>query len=309
MQRITAEEERGGRMPLVSLGLPVYNGERYLEATFEALRSQEFQDFEVIVSDNASEDGTGDLCKRYAAEDARIRYFRNQANIGAAPNFNLTFERARGRYFKWVSHDDLLEPGFLGACVEVLERDPGVVLVHSEVDWIDAEGHFLCAYDPDLDDVASPRAPVRFRNLVESRHWCIDVFGLIRRDVLARTPLIASYIGSDRNLLAELALYGRYQRIPEVLFHSRDHTDRSIRALNMRERGGWFDPTLRDCITLPFWRSLCEYARSIRRAPLRAGERLACYAALPVGFWVTRRALWVDLKVAAKQLLLRTQRG
>ena len=96
--------------PKISIGMPVYNGENYLAQALRAILSQTFTDFELIISDNASTDATQRICETFAAEDSRVRYFRNSRNIGIEPNFNAAFEPARGKYFMWTAHDDLLEP-------------------------------------------------------------------------------------------------------------------------------------------------------------------------------------------------------
>ena len=122
----------------VTIGLPVYNGERYLRPAIESILAQSFPHFELVISDNASTDGTEAICRDDADRDERVRYYRNTANLGMSRNFNLTFERATGRYFKWAADDDLLEPQYLARCVQVLDRDPGVILCHSQVRIIDA---------------------------------------------------------------------------------------------------------------------------------------------------------------------------
>src|SRR5436190_12174806 len=95
------------RDPIVSIGLPVFNGERYLRQALDSLLGQDFQDFELIISDNASTDRTAEICRAYVAKDRRIRYYRNESNIGSAPNYRRVFELARGEFFKWCSHDDV----------------------------------------------------------------------------------------------------------------------------------------------------------------------------------------------------------
>ena len=114
--------------PRVSIGLPVYNGERFLARAIDSLLAQDFVDFELVISDNASTDGTGEISRDYAARDPRIRYHRNERNIGAVGNFNRTLDLASGEYFKWAAHDDWCAPQFLGRCVEVLDDDPSTVL-------------------------------------------------------------------------------------------------------------------------------------------------------------------------------------
>src|SRR3712207_3999522 len=114
--------------PTVSIGLPVYNGERYLALAIEAVLAQTYRDFELIISDNGSTDATSAICKAFAARDPRVRYYRYEENRGAAWNFNNTARLARGRYFKWQCYDDLLEPEMIQACLDVLEREPEVAV-------------------------------------------------------------------------------------------------------------------------------------------------------------------------------------
>src|SRR5687768_11197719 len=126
--------------PRLSIGLPVYNGERYLQGAIESLLSQTFDDFELIICDNASTDRTQSICTAFAARDPRVRYFRNDRNVGAAGNFNLAFRRSRGRYFKWAAHDDLHEPDYLARCVAALDADPSAVLCQTATRVIDPVG-------------------------------------------------------------------------------------------------------------------------------------------------------------------------
>src|SRR5687767_6137887 len=106
--------------PALSIGLPVYNGERYLREAIGSILSQDFTDFELIISDNASTDGTAAICAFYAARDARIRYHRSETNLGAAPNHRRVFELARAPFFKWAAHDDSGSPQLLERCVQTM---------------------------------------------------------------------------------------------------------------------------------------------------------------------------------------------
>ena len=106
-------------IPRVSIGLPVYNGERYLRESIDSILAQTFQDFELVVCDNASTDETARICEEYAERDPRVRYFRNARNIGGINNANLTFERSRGDLFRWAAHDDVCAPVLLERCVQV----------------------------------------------------------------------------------------------------------------------------------------------------------------------------------------------
>ena len=105
--------------PRVSIGLPVYNGEKYLRAALDCILRQDYADFELVICDNASSDGTEAICREYAARDGRIRYTRNETNIGASGNYKRVFELARGEFFKWASHDDTFHPSLVRRCMEV----------------------------------------------------------------------------------------------------------------------------------------------------------------------------------------------
>ena len=206
----------------VSIGLPVYNGDNYLAEAIESVLAQTHENFELIISDNASTDGTEEICRAYAAQDGRITYLRNPENLGAAPNYNNTFHAANGRYFKWIAHDDRCAPEFLQRAVEILDNEPNVVVCYSQTILIDQHGEVIEHYSDDLH-LRSPEPFQRFQKLVNTPGWCNPIFGLMRSSVLAKTPLIANYPRSDRNLLAELTLYGEFYELPEFLLHRRVH--------------------------------------------------------------------------------------
>src|SRR6266568_1753449 len=110
--------------PRLSIGLPVYNGDAFLAESLEALLGQTFENFELIISDNASTDGTADICRSYAKQDSRINYIRQPRNIGCARNYNFLVEQARGELFKAAAHDDLYARDLLRLCVEALDENP-----------------------------------------------------------------------------------------------------------------------------------------------------------------------------------------
>ncbi|HOB76353.1 MAG TPA: glycosyltransferase [Phycisphaerae bacterium] len=265
-------------MPRVSIGMPVYNGERFLAEAIESILAQTFTDFELIISDNGSTDSTPAICERYARLDSRIRYYRNEVNLGAAPNFNRAFHLAQGEYFKWAAHDDICLPQYLERCVETLDADAQAVLCYPRTWGINADGtrdeQFTARLDTSSLRVESPRPHLRFSDMIHRYHLCHQVFGLFRRQVLARTPLIQPYTGSDRVLLAVVALYGTLREYPEYLFLNRNHDRRSV-SRPRRERAQWFD-TRRSRVDMYTWRTLYEYCRGVMQAPLSACERGRC---------------------------------
>ena len=264
----------------VSIALPVRNGENYLGAALASIASQTMPDYELVVCDNASEDATHEIALRHAALDPRVRVERLETNIGAAANFNRLVDRARAPVFKWAAHDDVLAPGYLQACISELDARPEVVCCHSETALIDATGTTRGIYEgqPAFEE---PTPEARFASVITTPHRCFHVFGLIRTETLRQTGLIGAYTGSDRTLIAELALRGPLAWRPEVLFGRRDHPEASIRKhLDERARAAWFDPARTDRPIPPTWRRLLGYAEAIERAHLEPSTERACYRAL-----------------------------
>ncbi len=259
--------------PKVSIGLPVYNGEQFLAEALSSLLAQTFTDFELIVSDNASDDRTEAICREYADTDCRIRYYRHDQNRGAAWNFNYVFGLATGEYFKWAAHDDICSSNFLERCVQVLNNDSSVVLCHSQTIFTKANGKKWWKGEsvPNLDSWK----PHERYEAVLSDFWCLAVFGLMRTEVLKKTSLIAPYYGSDRLLLTQLSLMGRFHEIPEPLFFRRCHSAQSSR-LSAPERARWIDPRNAQKPKFMRYRGSLGYFQAIFKAPLSWQERVSC---------------------------------
>jgi glycosyltransferase involved in cell wall biosynthesis len=275
--------------PRLSIGLPVYNGEEYLAESLDALLGQTYEDFELVISDNASTDGTEDICRRYAAKDSRIRYIRLPRNIGAAPNHNFVFAECRSELFKWASHDDLYGRELLQRCVNALDERPEVVLAHVDQAVIDEKGEVKVPYEYTIA-TDSPHPPVRFRSLLFEPGGD-DWYGVIRTEVLRRVKPLDSFHHADRTFVAELALHGPFHQVPELLYFRRDHPTRAERANpSKRSRCVNLDPR-RAGLLHPTPRLLAEYVwgffASVRRAPLSPADRRACYRHLVA--WMASR--------------------
>src|SRR6266571_96807 len=278
-------------VPRLSIGLPVYNGENFLAESLDALLGQSYEDFELLVSDNASTDGTADICRRYEKLDSRIRYFRQPQNIGCAPNHNFLVEGARGELFKWASDDDLYARDLLKLCVEALDAHPHVVLAHSWTAMIDPSGAVTNAIEYPLA-TASRRAPERFRSMLFEEGGDDDG-GVIRMEVLRRIAPLDSYYHSDRTIVTELALHGPFYQVPDWLYFRRDHPDRALRAFpTVRTWCTNLDPRRADRLRHPVPRLFAEYIwgyiAAIRRAPLSPADRRECYRHL--AGWAASRA-------------------
>jgi glycosyltransferase involved in cell wall biosynthesis len=289
--------------PQVSIGLPVFNGESYLKEAVDSLLGQTFRDFELIIADNASTDDTEAISRRLAETDGRIRYVRNETNIGAMGNFNRTVALARGTYFKWAAHDDVHNETCLQRCVQALDRDSGVVLVHPRVQDIDERGAIVRTKRYKLK-TDSPDAVERFRDLIRNDYSCEAIFGLMRLDALRATRLLSDYADCDRVLLAEIGLSGRFFEIPEFLFSHREHEDRSVRQYRDRqERCAWFDPRKAGKPGFPYTREFWGFLGAVRRAPIGPGKRLACLGLMARWAVTNRRGLFEDLLFAARYAL------
>lgn len=278
-----------GTVPLC-LGLTVYNGERYVAEAIECALAQSFGDFDMVISDNASTDASEEICRHFAKQDRRIRYLRNDTNIGAGPNFNRAFAACRSPFYKWMAHDDLMAPTFLEECMAMMRADDGVVLVHSDLTLIDDDG---------LPLIEKPNGKVvdrhgnrhhnreprhlgegtdtaqRFDEVMRRMNWCTALFGVVRSDALRRTRLLGSYYEADRVLLAELALLGRFRQLASPLFLKRCHAGVSV-LKGFRARARMMDPNVAPL--LPGMRLRAGYLRSLTVGDLPARQRLACAA-------------------------------
>ena len=209
--------------PRVSLGVPVYNAERYLGQCLSALLAQDHADFEIIISDNASTDRTWAICQHFAARDPRIRLYRHPRNLGGPANYARVVELARGEFFKWVAYDDLCRPAYLRSCLAALDAGgPEVVLAYPRTLLIDERGEVIGSYVDGLD-LRSPRPWRRVARAAQRLNLCHAHLGLFRLAALRRTGLVRPYLSSDYTLVAEVAQLGQIHEVPEPLFLRRMH--------------------------------------------------------------------------------------
>ena len=280
--------------PRLSIGVPVRNGERFLAETLDSLLAQTFEDFELIISDNASTDQTETICRAYAEKDPRVRYYRASQDIGLASNYNHLFIRSRGEYFKWAAADDLHEPEYVSRCLEVLEHDPSTVLAYAKARFIDQDGAPLEDTDPGFK-LQSSLARERVRYVIHAGSWVNAIFGVIRSKALAKTRLMPSYPGGDYPLLGELALEGKFVEIPEPLFLRRLHPAAS--SQNTHDLAYlvqlW---TANGKKVFPVWSRSQDEIISIMRSDLGFGEKISLTGSVLRSMVTRRRRLWAELK-------------
>ncbi|MGB1124046.1 MAG: glycosyltransferase family 2 protein [Phycisphaeraceae bacterium] len=217
--------DQSTHIPHVSIGFPVFNAEANLRQSLDSILAQTYTDFELLISDNCSTDGTAEICKEYVARDPRIRYERQPRNMGIQYNFNYTVQMARGELFKWTAADVIHDPTFLERCVTTLDEDEAIVCCHSRSDYIDFSGNRLYGVDPaGSAEAATSSVPHRrFADVLFKHGWGARVFAVIRREALLRTGLLEHHYGWHKVMFAGLALVGRYHLIDEILFLEMDH--------------------------------------------------------------------------------------
>lgn len=300
-----------GPPPRVGIGVPVYNGEAYLDQALSGLRAQTFEDVEIVVSDNASTDGTAEICREHAAADPRVRVVRNRDNYGFVHNFNSVFRLSRGEYFLWAAADDQHAPTYVERCVEVLDDDPSVVLACPRPDPIDGDGNPTTGVirpGPGLPEhdyrtytnqdgpwsADDPDPVVRWRRLMRDIWYTVQLYGLIRSDALARTGLHANHRMGDHILLAELVLHGRFRDVDEPLFLRRLHDQQlTYSVTTLRERlalteGGAGSYT---AVARTYLERYRMHAAGIQRAPLTADQKRTCHRVL-----ATTTARWAAIR-------------
>ncbi|UCC30672.1 MAG: glycosyltransferase family 2 protein [Phycisphaerales bacterium] len=276
-----ADESIAPACPCVSIGLPVYNGERHVREAIDSILSQTFEDFELIISDNASTDRTTEICQTYAARDRRIKYFHNRENIGGMRNANRVFELSSGTYFKWAAHDDVLARTNLERCVEALDRDASAVLCFCDTRFIDKDSKTVGHYVVPLDCTGLSRT-ARFRRIVNLPVPChgIMTYGMHRSSALKQTRLFGSYFEWDQVLIVEMALLGNFVRVPEELYWARKHRGQGSRTPGWRQRAVWMDPSFRGGVLQARCGMIWERFVAVRRSECKPREKALCYTYL-----------------------------
>ena len=209
------------QQPLVSIGIPVYNGERSIKQALDALRAQTYDNLELVISDNASTDKTREICLEYAAKDRRIRYFRNPVNIGLFENFRRVVTLATGEYFMWAAADDLKPPTAVEHCVQAILRNDRAVTAHGIILVRTADGKESAEY-PNEIPLADTSAAVRIRNFTYGLRHHAMLYCLHRRAALLQARL-GDHLGPDYLLCLQMCFLGpiEYTPVPVIIYEER----------------------------------------------------------------------------------------
>jgi len=280
--------------------MPVYNGERFLAGALDSLLAQTFEDFELIIADNASTDATADICRTYEVRDRRVRYVRNECNLGVYRNFNRVFRLSAGEYFKFAAADDFCDRELVRKCVEVLDADPGVVATYAKARFVDVDGNQLEVHDPGwhlMFDAPSER----LKYVLVSGHWVNLPFGLLRSKELAQTRLFPLYVGGDCRLLGELCLRGKFFEIPEYLFFRRLHPQAASQNHGLDWQSLFFKGG-RGHMELPFWHICLDHCTTIVCSQLSGRDKVSCLGTILARMVGGKRELLGELYTAWKYL-------
>jgi glycosyltransferase involved in cell wall biosynthesis len=262
--------------PLVSIGLPTRNGERYLEDAVRSVLAQDYSRIELVISDNASDDGTEEICRQFARSDARVHYHRQSQNVGLVANFNAVLHLGRGTYFNWIGDDDWLKPTYVSRCVDVLDDDAALILVSTQQAYVRPDGAVESA-GYDATRMRSARPVERFAEYLRLlTRWGLlldPLYGMMRRDRVVRLPRPVM-IYEDEIFAVRLALAGSFGHIGEVLSYRRlkpfQHLPATARQLGV-----------------PAWQASVatalqcrELLKAVHEADLSPGERRQARAAV-----------------------------
>lgn len=271
--------------PRVSVGMPAYNAEQTIRGSLDALLAQTLADFELIVSDNASTDGTWAIIGEYAARDPRIVAIRQTKNIGANGNYSAVFRRARAPYFKWASSNDWCAPTLLERCVERLEQDASVVLAAPRTRLFSGTIEQFTEYDRDY--AFMQEQPVeRFVAIGKILALNNILNGVIRTEALARTRLIEHYVGADVILIGHLALLGKLAQVDEPLFYRRMDRETATQLMSADALYRHHYPVRTRKALFPAWRRVGGWLHAVFASRLSMSD---CAGAL---IWTLRNVYW-----------------
>jgi glycosyltransferase involved in cell wall biosynthesis len=273
--------------PRVVVGLPVYNGQKYVAAAIESHLSQSFGDFDLVISDNGSTDATPEICADYASKDKRVKYLRSAENRGILWNHRRVFEavEAPTQYFRWAGADDIMERGLLQAMVSVLDARPEVEAVVPDTKNIDDHGEIIGSMARTLD-LQSPDVYERAHDVLMANYQHVIAYGLLRVSTLRVMRTGPDYIGWDPVFVWELALRGQMVQLAGPVLLRRFHAGSISRVKTSKEMRKWVEPSSKAGMNFPHWTWAYERARALIASPLSTRDRLR------IGTFLARATLW-----------------
>lgn len=249
----------------VSVLLPVWNEEQWLRKRIDSILSQDWEDFELIISDNASTDRTEDICRYYAKTDRRIKYWRQKDNIGGAKNFEFTLEQSLGEYVTFAGGHDLWSSNYIRALKEKLDAKQKVVVSFAKVAWIDSDDNPLEKHRG-IYCTEGVSSPIRRFNLYM---WADQnpIYGMMRREPASEAWPTNDYIVGGQIFLQRMAILGQFAYVPEATFYRRENRKKETREERLaRYQSSLFDK--RGGVRRRFWKSAFAVVSSAWKYPL-----------------------------------------
>jgi len=273
--------------PKVIIGLPVYNGQKYLGSAIESHLAQSFGDFSLVISDNGSTDATPDICNDYAMKDKRVKFLRSAENRGLLWNHRRVMEAIESpkQYFRWAGGDDIMEPALLQTMVSVLETRPEVVAVMPDTKNIDGEGEIIGSMAPTLD-LQSTNAYERARKIRLASYQHVIAYGLLRASTLEAMRTGPNYIGWDPIFIWELAIRGQVVQAEGPALLRRFHPGSISHVKTEKEMKKWVEPNSTVGMNFPHWTWAYESVRALFACPLPIDERMR------ISLFLARATLW-----------------
>ena len=268
--------------PLITIGMPVYMGGRgdgrLLKRALDSLFNQTFQDFQVIMVDNASPDDTARIVKKLVKNDPRFAYHRHPVNMGVVYSFARLVTACDSKYFLELHFDSHLAPTYLEECLNILEADQGAVIAYSYCQFVDQAGNLLDVYK-DTADFTHEDPGQRYLNLLSGLGWCTAFHGLWRHEAVASLQLHSLRhfnAAFDNEFLALAALRGKLVQIPKpILFRLKDSYQREAESIETRFNRLYFNyPSFPNFLPFCTWiHDHCQFFRAVN-VPLDRRDEL-----------------------------------
>ena len=280
--------------PTLCVGMPVFNGAKFLTEALQSIVDQDFDSFEVLISDNCSTDATASICERFMKIDPRIRYHRNASNIGAPRNYNLVLRKSQTTYFKWASASDICSPSMFSQCIAALERHPQAILAFPQTHFFTNDISDSTAYEQDRE-LTQMSAYERFKDVLENLGFNNIINGVFRRSALSMArPQNPSFYSSDLVLMAELALRGHFVVASDAHFYRRMSPEATANMRNPEELREHWTPGKHGARRFQQWRYWFGMLDAVLRASPGLGD--AARATLMIG----RHMIWSRHKLFAE---------
>ncbi|MFE6971576.1 glycosyltransferase family 2 protein [Isoptericola sp. NPDC057653] len=267
----------------MTIGVPVRNGEAFLERTLRALQEQDLDDVEVLVADNASADGTRAIAERFTADDPRFTYLGATTNRGIPWNWNRLLDRARAPYFMWNSADDVVRPNHLVACVEALDSHPEATIAFSRVELSDPDDRVVGTLDDEGLDFLSPGPADRVSLFFERQVWqAIGFGGVFRTTALRDRGGLPDFWGGDFALAVAMAMRSPWVQVPDVGFVARRHPGQmsNLQTSDPVLQTQTYRPDFRRPLAFPQWYLHGRVLAEALLAPVPVAERVRAVGAV-----------------------------